>query len=145
MKKLFMALTMGLALVASAGLVFGNSFYVPYLLETTGTGGGAYNGDVFMMNTTGADISVTVYLFNLDGSVTSVNGVSQNLPAGATTVISVESLLGTISGAAIVNMMVTSTDTNFSGENIAAFAAITGFLPGGGTAGYTINTLWKAI
>ena len=122
----------------------GQSFYIPYLLETTGVGGGAYNGDVFLMNTTGTDIDVDVYLFDLAGNALLASPEPATLTAGATTIVSVESLLGTISGAAVVNTMVTSTDIDFSGGNIAAFAAITGFLPGGGTAGYTIGTLWKA-
>jgi RHS repeat-associated protein len=120
-----------------------NSFYVPYLLETTGTGGGAYNGDVFLMNTTSSDISVEVFLYNLDGT-SLVAASPASLPAGATTIVSVDAFLGAISGTRHANMMITSADANFSGENIAAFAAIARFLPGGGTAGYTISTLWKA-
>jgi hypothetical protein len=120
----------------------GGSLYVPCLHESTGSGIGATDAFVFLMNTTGAAIDVQVYIYTIDGT-NLINGTGVTLPSGQTTPVGIEALMGTVPGDSVtVNVKITSADTNFSSANIAVFAGFSCILSDG-VSYAAVPVLWK--
>jgi hypothetical protein len=94
------------------------------------------------MNTTGAAIDVQVFVYHTNGT-TIVNGTPVTILSGETVELLMESLFSPPGGSANVNVKITSADTSFSSANVAAWALIVQYLPGGGSSFATVPVLWK--
>jgi len=95
-------------------------------------------------NTSSEQIALTFIPYLLESSGDVPGTAYGPNPFLMNTATAEDSFISFVSPPQRVNVMVTSSDANFSGQNIAVFGAITGFLVGGGAAGYSTSVLWNS-